>query len=196
MNTVTLRVKPSDIQSLIVRYTEKTGVECRACSAEKAFYLDSHVCTKVGDKEIPVGVHFEMLLRVMCRWVVYFRPQVTTVEKAFEVVRFQLCSLEFSLCTVDQFNGILHMKYKFHLEPCNIAIPLIITNQFMILFQKLQIWFFRSSQQRNTQREHQTVLCTTVPVYCRCFLHDQIRNVRVQYVTLLEKCLFYSCGEE
>jgi hypothetical protein len=111
MNTVTLRVRPSDIQSLIAQYTEKTGVECRACSAEKAFYLDSHVCTKVGEKEIPVGVQFEMLLRVLCRWVVYFRPQVTTVEKAFEVVRFQLCSLEFSLCTVDQFHAILHMKY-------------------------------------------------------------------------------------
>ena len=106
---MTLRVKTSDILSLIQQYTDKTGVDSRACPAEKASYLDSQVCTRVGDKDIPVGVHFEMLLRVMCRWVVYYRPQVTTVEDAFDVVRGQLCSVE--LCTVDQFNAILHMKY-------------------------------------------------------------------------------------
>ena len=111
MNTITLKVKPSEIHSLIKQYTDKTGVECRACSADKAIYLDTHVLSKVGDKEFPIGVFFEILLRVMCRWIVFFHPQVTTVEKAFEVVRVHVCSLEFPLCSEDQFNSILQMKY-------------------------------------------------------------------------------------
>jgi hypothetical protein len=98
MTTVIVRINSNLLRLAIEKYSMKTGIECRSCPAEKAAYLDSHIFNKIGDREVPIGVQFEILLRVMVRWVVFYNPQLIQKESSKRSMAWQVCAANLFAC--------------------------------------------------------------------------------------------------
>ena len=111
MTSVIVRINPNVVRVAIEKYTQKTGIAHRCTQAEKAAYLDSHIFSKIGDREVSIGVQFEMLLRVMVRWVVFYHPQLTDLEAVIAKVRKVMCMPTAPICNADAFDSILLLKY-------------------------------------------------------------------------------------
>lgn len=111
MSTLFMEVFPQDLIASIEYFTKKTGVECRAAGAAKAEYLDEHIVSSKHTPPVGIGVQWDQLLRVMCRWAIMYNPWCDDIDVIFDIIKEKLSKPGIELCSAQAVESVMKLYY-------------------------------------------------------------------------------------